>query len=432
MTDYLDYDSSTSAAAAKRWDGVKRDYSPAEVAKLRGSLTIRHTLAEVGAVRLWELLNTDDYVNALGALTGNQAVQMVKAGLKAIYLSGWQVAADANLAGQMYPDQSLYPANSVPHVVQRINQALQRADQIAHLEGDDSTYWFAPIIADAEAGFGGPLNAFELMKGMIQSGAAGVHFEDQLASEKKCGHLGGKVLVPTQTFVRTLNAARLAADVMNVPTILVARTDADAAALITSDVDERDHEFLTGERTSEGFFRTKPGVDQAIARGLSYAPYADLVWCETSTPDLAQAKKFADAIRAEFPNQLLAYNCSPSFNWKQKLDDATIAKFQRELGAMGYKFQFVTLAGFHALNHSMFSLAHDYRDRGMAAYSELQQAEFASEAMGYTATRHQREVGTGYFDAVTQAVSQGQSSTTALDGSTESDQFYEDDPKAKA
>jgi len=422
-TPYLPEWTNGTELSEKRWKGIQRDYTPQEVEKLRGSIRVRHTLAELGAERLWRLVNSDDYVNALGALTGNQAMQMVKAGLKAIYLSGWQVAADANIAGQMYPDQSLYPANSVPTVVKRINQCLQRADQIAHMEGDDSTHWFAPIVADAEAGFGGPLNAFELMKAMIEAGAAGVHFEDQLASEKKCGHLGGKVLVPTSTFIRTLNAARLAADVMGVATILVARTDANAAAIVTSDIDERDRPFLTGERTPEGFFRSRPGLDQAIARGLSYAPYADLIWCETSTPDLAEAKRFAEAIRAEYPDKLLAYNCSPSFNWKAKLDDATIARFQRELGAMGYKFQFVTLAGFHALNHGMFSLATGYRDRGMAAYSELQEREFASEAEGYSATRHQREVGTGYFDAVSQAVSGGASSTTAMEGSTEAEQF---------
>jgi isocitrate lyase len=406
-----------------RWDGIQRDYSAAEVERLRGSVVVEHTLARLGARRLWQLMRERPYVNALGALTGNQAVQMVRAGLEAIYLSGWQVAADANLSGQMYPDQSLYPANSVPHVVQRINQALQRADQIDHLEGGGDTHWFAPIVADAEAGFGGPLNAFELMKGMIASGAAGVHFEDQLASEKKCGHLGGKVLVPTQSFIRTLNAARLAADVEGVPTLLVARTDADAATLVTSDVDERDRVFLTGERTPEGFFRVRNGIEAAVARGLAYAPYADLIWCETSHPDLDEAREFAEAIHARFPGKLLAYNCSPSFNWKRKLDDATIARFQRELGAMGYRFQFVTLAGFHCLNHGMFTLARGYRERGMSAYSELQQAEFASEALGYTATRHQREVGTSYFDAVSQAVSRGQCSTTALEGSTEKAQF---------
>ena len=408
---------------SNRFDGITRDFTRADVERLQGSVQIEYTLARRGAERLWKLIHTEDYVNALGALTGNQAMQQVKAGLKAIYLSGWQVAADANLAGHMYPDQSLYPANSVPQVVKRINQTLQRADQIAHLEGDDSTEWFAPIVADAEAGFGGPLNAYELMRAMIEAGAAGVHFEDQLASEKKCGHLGGKVLVPTQTFVRTLNAARLAADVMNVPTLLIARTDAQAAKLITSDVDERDHRFLTGERTPEGFYKVQCGLDQAIARGLAYAPYADLVWCETSTPDLAEAKRFAEAIRAEHPGKLLAYNCSPSFNWEAKLDSETIAVFQRELGTMGYKFQFVTLAGFHSLNHSMFQLAHGYRDRGMSAYSELQQAEFAAEPIGYTATRHQREVGTGFFDAVSQAISQGQASTCAMEESTEAAQF---------
>ncbi|HKX45449.1 MAG TPA: isocitrate lyase [Planctomycetota bacterium] len=409
--------------APERAGPIRRDYTRQDVERLRGSVRVEHTLARLGAERLRALLAGDGYVHALGALTGNQAVQQVKAGLQAIYLSGWQVAADANVAGQMYPDQSLYPANSVPEVVRRINQAFQRADQIAHMEGDRSTYWFAPIVADAEAGFGGPLNAFELMKAMIAAGAAGVHFEDQLASEKKCGHLGGKVLVPTQQFVRTLNAARLAADVCDVPTVLVARTDADAAQLLTSDVDDRDKPFCTGERTSEGFFRVRGGLTAAIARGRAYAPYADVLWCETSHPDLAEARAFAEGVHAEFPGKWLAYNCSPSFNWKAKLDDATIAKFQRELGAMGYKFQFITLAGFHALNHSMFQLASAYRDRGMSAYAELQQAEFAAEASGYTATRHQREVGTGYFDAVTQAVSGGQSSTTALAGSTEAEQF---------
>jgi isocitrate lyase len=413
----------TPADSAQRWEGIVRDYTPADVARLSGSVRVRHTLAELGAERLWRLLREEDYVHALGALSGNQAMQMVKAGLKAIYLSGWQVAADANLAGQMYPDQSLYPANSVPEVVRRINRCLARADQIAHMEGDASTNWFVPIVADAEAGFGGPLNAFELMKAMIEAGAAGVHFEDQLASEKKCGHLGGKVLVPTQSFIRTLNAARLAADVCGVPTILVARTDADAANLLTSDVDERDRPFLTGERTSEGFFRVRAGIEQAIARGLAYAPYADLVWCETSKPDLAEARHFAEGIHAKFPGKLLAYNCSPSFNWKKHLDAPTIARFQRELGAMGYKFQFVTLAGFHSLNHSMFQLARGYSERGMAAYSELQQQEFAAEAAGYSATRHQREVGTSYFDAVSQAIAAGQSSTTAMEGSTEAAQF---------
>lgn len=406
-----------------RWYGVTRPYSAEDVLKLRGSIDIEYTLARRGAEKLWGLLNTEDYVHALGALTGNQAVQQVKAGLKAIYLSGWQVAADANLSGNMYPDQSLYPANSVPSVVKRINQALQRADQIQHLEGVGDVDWFAPIVADAEAGFGGQLNVFELMKGMIEAGAAGVHFEDQLSSEKKCGHLGGKVLLPTQTAVRNLISARLAADVMGVPTVLVARTDANAADLITSDIDEADHAFITGERTSEGFFRTKAGLDQAIARGLAYAPYADLIWCETSEPNLEEARIFAEAIHEKFPGKLLAYNCSPSFNWKKKLDDETIEKFQSELGKMGYKFQFVTLAGFHALNHSMFELARGYKERGMAAYSELQQAEFDSEKFGYTATRHQREVGTGYFDEVAQVVSGGNSSTTALKGSTEEEQF---------
>jgi isocitrate lyase len=409
--------------APARWTGIRRDYTPADVERLRGSIRIEHSLARLGAERLWKLLHSQPYVAALGALTGNQAVQQVKAGLDAIYLSGWQVAADANLAGQMYPDQSLYPSNSVPQVVKRINQALQRADQIQHLEQTGAVHWFAPIVADAEAGFGGPLNAFELMKQMIEAGAAGVHFEDQLASEKKCGHLGGKVLVPTQAFIRTLNAARLAADVCDVPTLLVARTDADAANLITSDIDERDQPFLTGERTSEGFYRTTPGIRAAIARGLAYAPYADLIWCETSHPDLGEAREFARAIHAQFPGKLLAYNCSPSFNWKKKLDAHTIAVFQRELGAMGYRFQFVTLAGFHALNHSMFELAREYKAAGMAAYSKLQEAEFASEAHGYSATRHQREVGTGYFDAVTSAISQGLSSTQALEGSTEQAQF---------
>lgn len=406
-----------------RWKGIERPYSAEEVIKLRGSIDIEHTLARRGAEKLWKLVKEEDFVNALGALTGNQAVQQVKAGLKAIYLSGWQVAADANLSGHMYPDQSLYPANSVPSVVKRINQALQRADQITHSEGDDSIDWFAPIVADAEAGFGGQLNCFELMKGMIEAGAAGVHFEDQLSSEKKCGHLGGKVLLPTQTAVRNLIAARLAADVMGVPTVLVARTDANAADLITSDVDPVDSPFITGERTPEGFFRTKAGLDQAIARGLAYAPYADLIWCETSEPNIEEARRFAEAIHEKFPGKLLAYNCSPSFNWKKKLDDDTIAKFQIELGKMGYKFQFVTLAGFHALNHSMFELARGYKDRGMAAYSELQQAEFASEENGYTATRHQREVGTGYFDQVSMVISGGTSSTTALKGSTEEEQF---------
>jgi isocitrate lyase len=409
---------------AERFEGIVRPYSKADVERLRGSVQIEHTLAKLGAKRLWELLHSEPYINALGALSGNQAVQQVRAGLKAIYLSGWQVAADANLAGQMYPDQSLYPANSVPAVVKKINAALERADQIEHGEGKSERNWFAPIVADAEAGFGGPLNAYELMKSMIEAGAAGVHFEDQLASEKKCGHMGGKVLIPTNAFIRTLIAARLAADVSGVSTLLVARTDADSAKLLTSDIDERDRPFiLPGDRTAEGFYRIKHGTDTAIARGLAYAPYADLIWCETSTPDLAQAKKFAEAIRGKFPNKLLAYNCSPSFNWKKNLDDATIAKFQKELGAMGYKFQFVTLAGFHSLNFGMFELARKYKDRGMAAYSELQQAEFDSESHGYTATRHQREVGTGYFDQVAEVISGGKASTLALEDSTEEHQF---------
>jgi isocitrate lyase len=407
----------------ERWKGIVRSYTLEEVLKLRGSFEIKYTLAELGAQRLWHLLQTEAYVPALGALTGNQAVQQVKAGLKAIYVSGWQVAADANLAGQTYPDQSLYPSNSVPQLVKRVNQALLRADQIHHAEGKKEIYWLAPIVADAEAGFGGPLNAYELMKAMIEAGAAGVHFEDQLASEKKCGHMGGKVLVPVGQFIRTLLAARLAADVMDVPTILIARTDAQSARLITSDIDPRDHEFLTGERTPEGFFKFRGGLDAAITRGLAYAPYADMIWCETSTPDLEEAKTFAEAIHGEFPEKLLAYNCSPSFNWARKLDAHTLAKFQRELGAMGYKFQFITLAGFHALNYSMFTLALDYKKRGMLAYSDLQQAEFASEIHGYTATKHQREVGAGYFDLITQIISQGTASTQALVGSTEMEQF---------
>jgi len=407
-----------------RWAGIERTYSAEEVIKLQGTVVIEQTLAKKGATRLWNSLHEEPFINALGALTGNQAVQQVKAGLKAIYLSGWQVAADANLSGQMYPDQSLYPANSVPAVVKRINQALQRADQIDHAEGRvDQFDWFAPIVADAEAGFGGPLNVFELVKGMVEAGAAGVHLEDQLASEKKCGHLGGKVLLPTQNAVRNLVAARLAADVMGVDTILIARTDADAADMVTSDIDPRDAEFITGERTPEGFFRTKAGIKQAIARGLAYAPYADLIWCETSKPSLEEAREFAEAIHAEFPGKMLAYNCSPSFNWKANLSEEEIAEYQRELGKLGYKFQFVTLAGFHALNHSMFELAHDYKDNGMAAYSKLQQAEFASESKGYTATRHQREVGTGYFDEISQVISGGTSSTTAMAGSTETEQF---------
>ncbi|WP_338471598.1 isocitrate lyase [Niallia sp. XMNu-256] len=410
----------------ERWKGIKRPYSAEDVIRLRGSIDIEHTLAKRGAEKLWKYLHEEDFVRALGALTGNQAVQQVKAGLKAIYLSGWQVAADANLSGHMYPDQSLYPANSVPNVVKRINQALQRADQIHYLEGDDSVDWFQPIVADAEAGFGGQLNCFELMKGMIEAGAAGVHFEDQLSSEKKCGHLGGKVLLPTQTAVRNLVAARLAADVMGTPTLLIARTDADAADLITSDVDPADAPFITGERTPEGFYRTRAGIDQAIARGLAYAPYADLIWCETSEPNLEDARRFADAIHEKFPGKMLAYNCSPSFNWKKKLDEKTIATFQEEIAKMGYKFQFVTLAGFHSLNHSMFELARGYKDYGMAAYSQLQQAEFDSERHGYTATRHQREVGTGYFDQVSMVVTGGTSSTTALKGSTEEEQFSSD------
>jgi isocitrate lyase len=407
-----------------RWQGIERPYTAEDVIRLRGSIQIEYTLARMGAERLWRLLQQDDYVAALGALTGNQAMQQVRAGLKAIYLSGWQVAADANLAGQMYPDQSLYPANSVPAVVKRINQALQRADQIQWSEGGGDIDWFAPIVADGEAGFGGPLNVFELTKAMIEAGAAGVHFEDQLASEKKCGHMGGKVLIPTRQAIRNLVAARLAADVCGVPTVIIARTDANGARLLTSDIDERDRPFCTGERTAEGFFRVRAGLEQAIARGLAYAPYADLLWCETSEPDLDEARRFAAAIHERFPGKMLAYNCSPSFNWKKKLDDATIAGFQRSLAGMGYKFQFITLAGFHTLNYSMFDLARGYRERGMAAYAELQQAEFAAERYGYTATRHQREVGTGYFDEVTQVISGGGASTTALSGSTEEEQFH--------
>ncbi|HLQ38370.1 MAG TPA: isocitrate lyase [Planctomycetota bacterium] len=409
---------------ANRFDGIRRDYARADVDQLRGTVRVQHTLADLGARRLWQLLHTVDYVHALGAVTGNQATQMVKAGLQAIYISGWQVAADANLSGHTYPDQSLYPANSVPAQVRRINQALMRQDQIDHLEGRHDRYWFAPLVADAEAGFGGPLNAFELMKQMIEAGAAAVHFEDQLAAEKKCGHLGGKVLVPTQQFIRTLNAARLAADVLDVPTLLIARTDADAATLLTSDIDARDQPFCTGERTSEGFFRIRSGIESAIARAVAYAPYADMVWCETSHPDLGEARRFAEGVRQQHPNKLLAYNCSPSFRWRQKLDDATIARFQRELGAMGYKFLFVTLAGFHSLNHAMFELARKYRDHGMTGYVELQQQELAAEAHGFTAVKHQREVGTGYFDAVTNAISGGTSSTTAMKGSTEEAQFH--------
>jgi isocitrate lyase len=411
----------------ERFAGIRRDYTPADVERLSGSFRIRHTLAEMGAARLWHLLKTEPYVNTLGALTGNQAMQQVKAGLKAIYLSGWQVAADANVAGEMYPDQSLYPVNSVPAVVRRINNALRRADQIGTLEGAVGEHWMAPIVADAEAGFGGALNAFELMRAMIEAGAAGVHFEDQLASEKKCGHLGGKVLVPISQHIRTLNAARLASDVEGVPTILLCRTDSHAAQLLTTDVDERDRPFLTGERTPEGFFRIKDGVgvQYAIARSLAYAPYADLLWWETSEPNLEEAEEFANAIHKQFPGKMLAYNCSPSFNWKKKLAPEKIADFQKSIGAMGYKFQFVTLAGFHSLNYSMFTLARGYKERGMAAYSELQQAEFAAESEGYTATRHQREVGTGWFDAVATTAAGGQSSTTALTGSTEAEQFYD-------
>jgi isocitrate lyase len=411
-----------------RWAGITRPYSAADVERLRPSVRIAHTLADVGARRLWMLLTSRDYVPALGALSGSQAVQMVRAGLEAIYVSGWQVAADANLAGQTYPDQSLYPANSVPAVVRRLNQALLRADQIERSEsngdgGGAHRYWLAPMVADAEAGFGGSLNAFELMKAMIEAGAAGVHFEDQLASEKKCGHLGGKVLVPTGQFIRTLIAARLAADVCDVPTVLIARTDADSAKLLTSDIDPRDREFCVGERTPEGFFRLRGGIECAIARAKAYAPYADLLWCETSTPNLAEARRFAEAVHEAAPGKMLAYNCSPSFNWRKHLDATTIARFQRELGAMGYKFQFVTLAGFHAVNYSMFDLSRGYRDRGMAAYAELQAAEFEAEADGYTATRHQREVGTGYFDVVSEIVSGGASSTMALTESTERQQF---------
>ncbi|MCG2583369.1 isocitrate lyase [Massilia sp. TS11] len=408
-----------------RWKGVKRNYTAADVVRLRGSLQIEHTLAKRGAEKLWNLVNNEPFVNALGALTGNQAMQQVKAGLKAIYLSGWQVAGDANLAGEMYPDQSLYPANSVPMVVKRINNTFQRADQIQWSEGKDDIDFFAPIVADAEAGFGGVLNAFELMKSMIEAGASGVHFEDQLASVKKCGHMGGKVLVPTREACEKLNAARLAADVMGTSTLVIARTDAEAADLLTSDVDDNDRPFCTGERTVEGFYRVKPGLEQAISRALAYAEYADLVWCETGKPDLAFAKAFADAVHAKFPGKLLAYNCSPSFNWKKNLDDATIAKFQKELGAMGYKFQFITLAGFHSLNYGMFNLAHGYARRQMSAFVELQEAEFAAAEKGFTAVKHQREVGTGYFDAVTQTIQQGQSSTTALHGSTEDEQFFD-------
>jgi isocitrate lyase len=409
-----------------RWTGILRPYSGEDVVKLRGSIQVEHTLARLGAERLWKLLHTEPYVAALGALTGNQAVQQIKAGLNAIYLSGWQVAADANNAGQMYPDQSLYPADSVPTVVRNINNSLMRADQIHHMDGKDSTYWLAPIVADAEAGFGGTLNAFELMKAMIDAGAACVHFEDQLSSAKKCGHLGGKVLIPTSEAIQKLVAARLAADVLGVPTLIIARTDADSAHLLTSDIDPRDREFLTGKRTAEGFFRIRGGLKAAIARGLAYAPYVEMLWCETSEPNLEEAREFAEGIHAKFPGKMLAYNCSPSFNWKKKLDDRTIAMFQSELARMGYKFQFVTLAGFHALNLSMFELARGYRDTGMTAYSRLQEKEFAREAQyGYEAVKHQRFVGTGYFDALTQVIAGGVASTTALEGSTEQAQFAE-------
>lgn len=416
--------SSPNGGDTKRWAGVTRPYSQKDVERLRGSIRIEYTLARKGAERLWVMLNSEPSVRALGALTGNQAVQQVRAGLQAIYLSGWQVAADANLSEQMYPDQSLYPANSVPAVVRRINNALLRADQIDHHEGRTGTYWMAPIVADAEAGFGGSLNVFELVKAMIEAGAAGVHLEDQLASEKKCGHLGGKVLIPTRQAINNLVAARLAADVCDVPTLLVARTDANSAALLTNDIDPRDRPFLTGERTNEGFFRVRAGIEQAIARAIAYAPFVDLLWCETSEPNLAEAKQFADAVHEKHPGKFLAYNCSPSFNWRKKLDEATIASFQHQLGEMGYKFQFITLAGFHALNFGMFQLSRDYQARGMSAYADLQTAEFNAEKHGYTATKHQREVGAGYFDDVAQVISQGSSSTTALAGSTEADQFH--------
>ncbi len=406
-----------------RWAGITRSYSAEDVVRLRGTVHIEHSLARLGAEKLWKSLHREDFVNALGALTGNQAMQQVKAGLKAIYLSGWQVAADANVAGEMYPDQSLYPANSVPQVVKRINNTLLRADQLNHAEGDDSIDYLQPIVADAEAGFGGVLNAFELMKAMIEAGAAGVHFEDQLASVKKCGHMGGKVLVPTREAIEKLTAARLAADVMGVPTLIVARTDAEAADLLTSDIDPNDQPFCTGERTVEGFYKTRNGLQQAISRGLAYAPHADLVWCETGKPDLEFARKFAEAIHAKYPGKLLAYNCSPSFNWKKNLDDATIAKFQKEIASYGYKFQFITLAGFHALNYGMFDLAHGYARRQMSAFVELQEKEFAAADRGFTAVKHQREVGTGYFDAITQTIQGGQSSTVALKGSTEEEQF---------
>jgi len=421
----------THWSSSPRWKGIERSFEAEDVIGLRGSITVEHTLARLGAERLWWLMTTKDHVPALGALTGGQAVEMVKAGLQAIYVSGWQVAADANLAGQTYPDQSLYPANSVPAVVRRINNALQRADQIAWSDGNTGTSWMAPVVADAEAGFGGALNAFELMKALIESGAAGVHFEDQLASEKKCGHLGGKVLVPTSQFVRTLGAARLGADVLGVPTVLVARTDAESATLLTSDVDEADRPFVEGDRTAEGFFRIRGGVEAAIARGLAYAPFADVLWCETSTPDLEDARVFAEAIHERFPGKLLAYNCSPSFNWRAHLDDDQIAGFQRELGTMGYRFQFITLAGFHALNASMFELANAYANEGMSAYVRLQEREFELEPLGYSATRHQAEVGTGYFDRVSEVVSRGTASTLALAGSTERAQFATANGNAK-
>ncbi len=429
----LQFDALVPGAPEGRFETIRRDYTADDVERLRGSVLVAHTLAEKGANRLWESLKSENYVNALGAMTGNQAMQMVRAGLKAIYLSGWQVAADANVAGSMYPDQSLYPSNSGPELCRRINNALKRADQIEHLEGGAKTDWFAPIVADAEAGFGGPLNAFEIMKAFIEAGAAAVHFEDQLASEKKCGHLGGKVLIPTRQHLRSLNAARLAADVMGVPTLIVARTDADSARLITSDIDDRDKPFIeSGDRTAEGFYRVRPGLESCIARGLSYAPYVDMLWWETSKPNLDDAQKFAEAIHKEFPGKFLAYNCSPSFNWEANLDKGSIEKFQTELGAMGYKFQFVTLAGFHQLNHGMFELSRRYVDRGMPGYVELQQAEFASEADGYTATRHQREVGTGYFDAVALALSGGASATMAMGESTETEQFHDKETASAA
>jgi isocitrate lyase len=415
-----------------RWLGIERRYVPEDVARLQGSVVIEQSLARMGAERLWLDLNSDDPVVALGTVTGNQAVQAARAGLRALYCSGWQVAADANAAGEMYPDQSLYPVNSVPALVERLNNALARLDQIESLDGRGGAHWYLPIVADAEAGFGGPLNVFELMKSLIRAGAAGVHFEDQLSSEKKCGHLGGKVLIPTQQAIRHLVAARLAADVLDVPTVLVARTDAGAAKLVTSDVDPLDRPFLTGERTPEGFFVTTPGIDSCIARGLAYAPHADLLWMETSEPSLDEARRFADAVHARYPGKLLAYNCSPSFNWRKKLDERTIASFQSELAAMGYRFQFITLAGFHALNYSFFTLAHDFKRRGMSAYAEFQAREFASESLGYTATRHQREVGTGYFDEVAKVIGEGRASTAALLGSTESEQFYETNPSVPA